>query len=84
MDGVYSIVAGLVLRVVVDAATFHNVKLSGTLVGLWEGVVLLHYVNKAPTSTDPYLAYAVRLFIDFLFTESIFKLVIVLLWSTMG
>jgi hypothetical protein len=46
MDGVYSIVAGLVLRIVVDAATFHNVKLSGTLIGLWEGVVLLHYVNK--------------------------------------
>ncbi|KAJ6486127.1 hypothetical protein C8R47DRAFT_1129109 [Mycena vitilis] len=84
MDGVYSIVAGLVLRVVVDAATFHNVKLSGTLIGLWEGVVLLHYVNKAPSSSDPYLAYCVRLFIDFLVTESIFKLVIVLLWSTMG
>ncbi|KAJ7914866.1 hypothetical protein B0H13DRAFT_2001424 [Mycena leptocephala] len=73
MDGIYSIVAGLVLRVVVDAATFHNVKLSGTLIGLWEGVVLLHYVNKAPSSSDPYLAYG-----------SIFKLVIVLLWSTMG
>ncbi|KAJ7665232.1 hypothetical protein DFH06DRAFT_909558, partial [Mycena polygramma] len=84
MDGVYSIVAGLVLRVVVDAATFHNVKLSGTLIGLWEGVVLLHYVNKAPSSSDPYLAYCVRLFVDFLVTESIFKLVIVLLWSTMG
>ncbi|KAJ7105407.1 hypothetical protein C8R43DRAFT_1114498 [Mycena crocata] len=84
MDGVYSIVAGLLLRVVVDAATFHNVKLSGTLVGLWEGVVVLHYVKKAPTSTDPYLAYGVRLFVDFLVTESIFKLVVVLLWSTMG
>ncbi|KAJ7497691.1 hypothetical protein FB451DRAFT_1359880 [Mycena latifolia] len=84
MDGVYSILAGLLLRVVVDAATFHNVKLSATLVGLWEGVVLLHYVNKAPSSTDPYLAYGVRLFVDFLFTESIFKLLIVLLWSTMG
>ncbi|KAF8211885.1 hypothetical protein K438DRAFT_1488126, partial [Mycena galopus ATCC 62051] len=84
MDGVYSIVAGLVLRVVVDAATFHNMKLSGTLVGLWEGVVLLHYVNKAPRSSDPYLAYSVRLFVDFLFTESIFRAVIVMLWSTMG
>ncbi|KAJ7495834.1 hypothetical protein B0H11DRAFT_2000797 [Mycena galericulata] len=84
MDGVYSIVAGLVLRIVVDAATFHNIKLSGTLVGLWEGVVLLHYVNKAPSSTDPYLAYGVRLFVDFLVTESVFKLVVVLLWSTMG
>ncbi|KAJ7739085.1 hypothetical protein DFH07DRAFT_80644 [Mycena maculata] len=84
MDGVYSIVAGLAMRIVVDAATFHNVKLSGTLVGLWEGVVLLHYVNKAPSSSDPYLAYGVRLFVDFLFTESIFKLVVVLLWSTMG
>ncbi|KAJ7091864.1 hypothetical protein B0H15DRAFT_178116 [Mycena belliarum] len=84
MDGVYSILAGLVLRLVVDAATFHNVKLSGTLIGLWEGVVLLHYANKAPTSTDPYLAYGVRLFVDFLVTESVFRLLIVLLWSTMG
>ncbi|KAF7338049.1 hypothetical protein MVEN_02029000 [Mycena venus] len=84
MDGVYSIVAGLVLRVVVDAATFHDVKLSGTLIGLWEGVVLLHYVNKAPASSDPYLAYGVRLFVDFLVTESIFKTVVVLLWTTMG
>ncbi|KAJ7201389.1 hypothetical protein GGX14DRAFT_656690 [Mycena pura] len=84
MDGVYSIVAGLLLRVVVDAATFHNVKLSGTLIGLWEGIVLLHYVNKAPSSSDPYLAYGVRLFVDFIVTESIFKLMIVLLWSTMG
>ncbi|KAK7037979.1 hypothetical protein R3P38DRAFT_2903743 [Favolaschia claudopus] len=84
MDGVYSILAGLGVRVVVDAATWSNVKLSGTLIGLWEGVVLLHYVKKAPGSTDPYLAYAVRLFVDFLVTESVFKLVIVLLWSTMG
>ncbi|KAJ7044919.1 hypothetical protein C8F04DRAFT_874917, partial [Mycena alexandri] len=84
MDGVYSIAAGLALRLVVDAATFHNIKLSGTLVGLWEGVILLHYLNKAPGSTDPYLAYGVRIFVDFLVTESLFKLVIVLLWSTMG
>ncbi|KAJ7646912.1 hypothetical protein FB45DRAFT_1051503 [Roridomyces roridus] len=84
MDGVYSIAAGLALRLVVDAATFHDLKLSGILIGLWEGIVVLHYVNKDPTSSDPYLAYGVRLFVDFLVTESIFKLVVVLLWSTMG
>ncbi|KAJ6625728.1 hypothetical protein B0H10DRAFT_1736505, partial [Mycena sp. CBHHK59/15] len=84
MDGVYSIVAGIVLRVVVDAATNHNIKLSGTIVGLWEGVVLLHFMNKAPTSTDPYLAYGVRLFMDFLITESVVKLLIVMLWSALG
>ncbi|KAJ7070651.1 hypothetical protein C8F01DRAFT_1107205 [Mycena amicta] len=84
MDGVYSIASGLLLRVVVDAATFHNVKLAGTLIGLWEGVVVLHYVNKAPTSSDPYLALGVRLFADFIVTESIFRLMIVLLWTTLG
>ncbi|KAF7307354.1 hypothetical protein MIND_00529400 [Mycena indigotica] len=84
MDGVYSICTGLLLRVVVDAATFHNVKLYGTLIGLWEGIVVLHYVKKVPTSSDPYLALGVRLFVDFIVTASIFRLMIVLLWTTLG
>ncbi|KAF7303064.1 hypothetical protein MKEN_01269900 [Mycena kentingensis (nom. inval.)] len=84
MDGVYSILTGLVLRLVVDAATFHNVKLAGTLIGFWEGCALLVYSTRAPKSSDPYLAYTVRLFVDFLVTESVFKLMIVLLWTTLG
>ncbi|KAJ7873803.1 hypothetical protein B0H14DRAFT_2718869 [Mycena olivaceomarginata] len=77
-------VAGLALRVVLDAATFHDVKLSATFVGLWEGVVLNYYVKHRKPSEPAYLAYAIRVLVDFSVTESIFKLVVVLLWTTMG
>ncbi|KAF8199831.1 hypothetical protein K438DRAFT_1583112, partial [Mycena galopus ATCC 62051] len=77
-------VAGLALRVIIDAATFENVKLSGTLIGLWEGVTLLYYVKNRKPSEPVYLAYAIRVLVDFFVTESLFKLVVVLLWTTMG
>ncbi|KAF7357738.1 hypothetical protein MVEN_00819700 [Mycena venus] len=77
-------VAGLALRVVVDVVTFHDVRLSGTLVGLFEGVVLLYYVKNRKTSEPAYAAYAIRVLVDFWVTESIFRLVVVLLWTTMG
>jgi len=37
-----------------------------------------------PTSFDPYVAYGVHLFVDFLFTESLTRLVLVLVWTGMG
>ncbi|KAJ6542212.1 hypothetical protein DFH09DRAFT_887529, partial [Mycena vulgaris] len=77
-------VAGLALRVVVDVVTFHDVRLSGTLVGLFEGAVLLYYVKNRKTSEPTYVAYAIRVLVDFWVTESIFRLVVVLLWTTMG
>jgi hypothetical protein len=83
-DVVYPMLAGLALRIVIDAATFHSVKLGGTLVGLWEGVVLLHYVKRAKSPDPAYLGYAARLLVDFYFTESVFRLVVVLLWTTVG
>lgn len=79
-----SMVTGLALRIVIDAATFHDVKLSGTLIGLFEGVVLIFYLKNRKASEPAYLAYAVRVLVDFWVTESIFKLVVVLLWTTMG
>ncbi|KAJ7267553.1 hypothetical protein B0H12DRAFT_1004580, partial [Mycena haematopus] len=77
-------VAGLALRVIIDAATLHNVKLSGTLIGLWEGVVLLYYIKNRKPSEPVYLAYAIRILVDFSVTESLFRLVVVLLWTTVG
>ncbi|KAJ7680620.1 hypothetical protein DFH06DRAFT_972807, partial [Mycena polygramma] len=77
-------VAGLALRVVIDAATFHSVRLGGTLIGLWEGILLLHYKRRCKSADPAYLGYAARVLVDFYFTESLFKLGVVLLWTTMG
>jgi len=84
MESIYSIIAGLGLRYVVDTVSRHDFKITGTVVGLWEGVILLHFLKKLPKSTDPYLAFAVRLFIDFVVTESVSRLVLVLTWTGMG
>ncbi|KAJ6498895.1 hypothetical protein C8R45DRAFT_800579, partial [Mycena sanguinolenta] len=77
-------VAGLALRVIIDAATFHDVKLSGSLIGLWEGGVLLYYIKNRKPAEPVYLAYAIRVLVDFSVTESFFRLMVVLLWTTVG
>ncbi|KAF9482236.1 hypothetical protein BDN70DRAFT_451300 [Pholiota conissans] len=84
MDSIFAIAFGLGLRLVVDAVSHHDFKLTGTIVGLWEGIILLHFLKKMPRSTDPYVAYGVRLFVDFLCTESVARLVLVLIWTGMG
>jgi len=84
MDSIFAIAAGLGLRFVVDTVSHHDFKLTGTLVGLWEGVILLHFLKKMPKSSDPYIAYVVRLFVDFMVTESVTRLVLVLIWTGLG
>lgn len=84
MDSIYAIGAGLLLRVAVDIVSENNVKVGGIIIGLWEGVVLYHFLGKMPSSFDPYVAYGFRLFVDFLITESLFKTAIVMLWTGMG
>ncbi|KAI0044235.1 hypothetical protein FA95DRAFT_1608741 [Auriscalpium vulgare] len=84
MDSIFAIGLGLTLRLIVDTASSHNVRLGGSLVGLWEGAVLYHFLEKWPKSFDPYIALVFRLFVDFLFTESLARLTIVLLWAGIG
>ncbi|KAI0266723.1 hypothetical protein BC834DRAFT_110448 [Gloeopeniophorella convolvens] len=84
MDSIFAIGLGFALRFVVDAASHHNSRLGGSLVGLWEGAVLYHFLEKWPHSVDPYVGLVFRLFVDFLFTESVGRLAIVLLWTGMG
>ncbi|KAF9467381.1 hypothetical protein BDZ94DRAFT_1249217 [Collybia nuda] len=84
MDSILAIGVGLAVRFVIDLVSHHDVKLTGTLVGLWEGVVMQHFLRKMPASFDPYVAYGVRLFVDFLFTESVPRLVLVVVWTGMG
>jgi hypothetical protein len=69
MDSVFSIALGLGLRALVD--TYHDdYKVAATLVGLWEGVVLAHFLSKRPASSDPYFALVFRLLCDLAVTES--------------
>ncbi|KAI6157644.1 hypothetical protein BKA82DRAFT_4059663 [Pisolithus tinctorius] len=83
MESVLAIGVGLGLRMVVDAATDDH-KVGGVLVGLWEGVVLNHFVRKMPRSFDPYIALAFRVFVDFLFTQSLSRMALVALWTVVG
>ncbi|EDR11945.1 uncharacterized protein LACBIDRAFT_313933 [Laccaria bicolor S238N-H82] len=84
MDSIFAIAFGLGLRFVVDAVSHHDFKLTGTLIGLWEGVITLHFVKKMPSSFDPYVAYGVRMFVDFLVTESLSRLILVVVWTGLG
>ncbi|OCH93727.1 hypothetical protein OBBRIDRAFT_789931 [Obba rivulosa] len=84
MDNLFAIGVGLALRAVIDVVSNHNQRINGSLVGLWEGAVLHHFLYKFPSSTDPYVAYAFRLFVDFLFTTSLSRMAIVVLWSGLG
>ncbi|RDB16705.1 hypothetical protein Hypma_002533 [Hypsizygus marmoreus] len=83
-SSIFAIASGLAFRVVIDAVSHQDNRLTGTLIGLWEGVVMQHFMKKMPKSFDPYVAYGVRLFVDFLFTESLSRLVLELVWTAMG
>ncbi|KAG6891574.1 hypothetical protein C0992_003601 [Termitomyces sp. T32_za158] len=84
MDHILAIVAGLGVRIVIDLVGYENHRLTGSLVGLWEGVVVQHFIKKSPHSFDPFIAYGVRVFIDFLFMESLTRLVLTFLFTGMG
>ncbi|KAF8557633.1 hypothetical protein OG21DRAFT_1395232, partial [Imleria badia] len=84
MESLLAIGVGLVLRIVVDAATDNDDRVGGVLVGLWEGVVLNHFVRRMPHSFDPYLGFGFRIFVDFLFTQSLSRLSLVALWALVG
>ncbi|OSX66074.1 hypothetical protein POSPLADRAFT_1068890 [Postia placenta MAD-698-R-SB12] len=84
MDNVFAIGVGLTLRLVINTVTNHNHRVNGSLVGLWEGAVLHHFLAKFPRSLDPYVAFGFRLFVDLLFTTSVMRLAIVVLWTGLG
>ena len=83
MENLAAIGFGLGLRALIDSYTYRS-YVTSALVGLWEGVVLNHFLTKYPTSLEPYLAFAFRLFVDFIFTESLSRELITLLWTGLG
>ncbi|KAI0675349.1 hypothetical protein C8Q78DRAFT_1075638 [Trametes maxima] len=84
MDNLFAIGVGLGLRALIDTLTHHNHRVNGSLVGLWEGAVLRHFITKYPSSIDPYVAFGFRLLVDLLWTTSWTRLFITILWSFMG
>lgn len=84
MDNLLAIGFGLGLRFVVNTTSPHDFRIASTLIGLWEGVVTLHFLKKMPSSPDPYIAYGVRLFVDFMATENLTRLVLVIIWTGLG
>ncbi|KIY66482.1 hypothetical protein CYLTODRAFT_326945, partial [Cylindrobasidium torrendii FP15055 ss-10] len=81
MDSLVAIAAGIVLRVVLAT----NRRVSTTLIGLWEGIVVQHLVQTMPRgSPDPYIGWAVRLLVDYLITEDLKRVIMVVVWSGMG
>lgn len=85
MDHVIAIVVGLGLRAVIDIQTDSDYRLTSTLVGLWEGCVLSHFLHKYRRNpSDAYLALATRFAIDFLLVNSPVRSVLTGAWTLVG
>ena len=79
-ESLYPIGLGLDLRFLTDTTTeYHGLCVDGILIGLWEGIVLNHFARQSPSSFDPYIAFAFRVFTDILLTKNFSKIAIVIL-----
>ena len=83
MDNLIAVALGLGIRAVIDSVAHESYQASA-IVGIWEGVVLNHFLTKFPNSVDPYVAFGFRLFIDYLYTHSMFRQFVILLWTGLG
>ncbi|KAJ8589960.1 hypothetical protein M405DRAFT_706254, partial [Rhizopogon salebrosus TDB-379] len=85
MENVIAIGAGLALRAVIDNLTDNDHRLTSTLIGLWEGIVLSHFLQKNPrNSSDAYLALVTRFAVDFLIASSVVRFVLTGVWTVVG
>ncbi|VDC01712.1 unnamed protein product [Peniophora sp. CBMAI 1063] len=84
LDSISAIALGLSLRLVVQASS-PPPRIAGTLIGLWEGAVLYHFLERLPSgSLDPYLGLGLRVLLDWLLTASWVRQAIILLWTVAG
>ena len=81
MDIFFTIVTGLGFRVFVDSVSREDFRLAASLVGLWEGFVIHHFLSTKEPSLDHLIACAFRLCIDFVLTRNFMKLLIVVIWT---
>lgn len=85
MDVLLSILTGLGLRIFLGGLDEALGKVSPALLGLWEGAAIHHLSNSnKPSSSDQYLAFALRLAVDLVLTGNLQRMFIVLLWTTLG
>jgi hypothetical protein len=84
MDNLLAVGLGLAVRHVVNVVGRADVRMAGTLVGMWEGAVLSHLLRKSGTALDPLLGYAVRLFVDYSVSENLTRLVLTVVWTGLG
>lgn len=84
MDNFLAIGLGLAVRHVVHALSRADPRMTGTLVGMWEGAVLAHLLKKSRGTLDPLLGYTVRLFVDYYLAENFTRLVLIIVWTGLG
>ncbi|KAJ7593879.1 hypothetical protein C8J56DRAFT_925453 [Mycena floridula] len=60
-----------------------QLQIRAILVGIWEGLCLHHVLPRAP-GPDPFLALALRLFLDFLSGQTSVAIMITVLWSALS
>lgn len=87
MDITLSILAGLGLRVFLFAVADPGAsnKAAIALLGLWEGAIL-HQVSGRSSSpnVDHFLAYGLRLAVDFLVSRNLLRMTMLVLWTALG
>ncbi|KAF8894116.1 hypothetical protein BD779DRAFT_1505350 [Infundibulicybe gibba] len=83
MDIIFSVAAGLGLRLLLVSVGGHLNRVSTTLLGLWEGAVV-HQLARRSSAMDQYLAYGLRLILDLFITQSFSRMIMTLLWTALG
>ncbi|KAL1744183.1 hypothetical protein HDZ31DRAFT_3947, partial [Schizophyllum fasciatum] len=88
MDALLTILTGLTLRLSLPLLSRGgDVRVHAALIGLWEGVVIHYFTNKAHRSrrrADMYIGFVTRLFVDLIITESPLRLALVIIWTGIG
>ncbi|PFH49781.1 hypothetical protein AMATHDRAFT_124741, partial [Amanita thiersii Skay4041] len=86
MDILFSIASGLGLRVLFTNLPEPTQKFVPPIVGLWEGITSYFIISQNLESpvTDLYLAYALRLVVDFMLSYDLLRVATIILWSTLG
>lgn len=84
MDNLLSIGLGFGMRLVVNNLSPYHPRVQSTILGVWEGVVLHHFIRKMPSSFDPSVAYGVRIFADLVYTKNVVRMALVVLWSAVA
>lgn len=87
MDIALSIATGLGLRVflLTGANAGLSNKLAAAVLGLWEGIVL-HQVSgrSSAPNVDHFLAYGLRLAVDFLLSRDLQRMIMLVLWTALA